>query len=276
MERSLLLEADDRASGSPSRPGRSRCLTLVATIPSARLSDRVGRKPVIYAACVIGGLGMAITASRAGDRGVRDRRDLHRRRSGTFLAVDWALMTDIIPKASSGRYMGISNIAVVARRAVRVGHRRGAPVLLRRRGPVRRRAAGRLRRRDRAVRPCRVLPAPRRRHAAWRPAPGRGGPSGGLTADRATRDLCRGNNYPFCSVNSRATCHPDAAVAALPTERSWSSAGPRTRSVTASSSTGSRPSPAARMGSSSSSRPRRRARPRPRFPDGAWWRPAIC
>src|SRR5688572_3311218 len=34
--------------------------------------------------------------------------------SGTFLAVDWALMTDIIPKAASGRYMGISNIAVVA------------------------------------------------------------------------------------------------------------------------------------------------------------------
>jgi hypothetical protein len=28
-----------------------------------------------------------------------------------FLAVDWALMTDIIPKASSGRYMGISNVA---------------------------------------------------------------------------------------------------------------------------------------------------------------------
>ena len=26
--------------------------------------------------------------------------------AGTFLAVDWALMTDIIPKASSGRYMG--------------------------------------------------------------------------------------------------------------------------------------------------------------------------
>jgi len=34
--------------------------------------------------------------------------------SGTFLAVDWALMTDIIPKAASGRYMGISNIAVAA------------------------------------------------------------------------------------------------------------------------------------------------------------------
>ena len=31
--------------------------------------------------------------------------------AGMFLAVDWALMTDIIPKATSGRYMGISNVA---------------------------------------------------------------------------------------------------------------------------------------------------------------------
>jgi MFS family permease len=28
-----------------------------------------------------------------------------------FLAVDWALMTDIIPRVSSGRYMGLSNVA---------------------------------------------------------------------------------------------------------------------------------------------------------------------
>ena len=31
--------------------------------------------------------------------------------SGSFLAVDWALMTDIIPKATTGRYMGISAVA---------------------------------------------------------------------------------------------------------------------------------------------------------------------
>ena len=31
--------------------------------------------------------------------------------AGAFLAVDWALMTDIIPKATTGRYMGISNVA---------------------------------------------------------------------------------------------------------------------------------------------------------------------
>ena len=28
-----------------------------------------------------------------------------------FLAVDWALLTDLVPKASAGRYMGISNVA---------------------------------------------------------------------------------------------------------------------------------------------------------------------
>jgi MFS family permease len=33
---------------------------------------------------------------------------------GIFLAVDWALMTDIIPKAESGRYMGISNVVTGA------------------------------------------------------------------------------------------------------------------------------------------------------------------
>ena len=33
---------------------------------------------------------------------------------GMFLAVDWALMTDIIPRASAGRYMGLSNVATGA------------------------------------------------------------------------------------------------------------------------------------------------------------------
>ena len=34
--------------------------------------------------------------------------------NGIFLAVDWALMTDIIPRASAGRYMGMSNVATGA------------------------------------------------------------------------------------------------------------------------------------------------------------------
>ena len=34
--------------------------------------------------------------------------------AGMFLAVDWALMTDIIPMAAAGRYMGLSNVATGA------------------------------------------------------------------------------------------------------------------------------------------------------------------
>jgi len=40
--------------------------------------------------------------------------------AGTFLAVDWALMTDIIPRASSGRYMGLSNVVTASSTTIAV------------------------------------------------------------------------------------------------------------------------------------------------------------
>ena len=84
---------------------------VVSVIPAARLSDRIGRKPVIYAACGLGGLGMAVVAAAPAIPVAIVGAGLFGAGSGMFLAVDWALMTDIIPKASSGRYMGISNVA---------------------------------------------------------------------------------------------------------------------------------------------------------------------
>jgi MFS family permease len=84
---------------------------VVAIIPSARLSDRIGRKPVIYASCVIGGLGVAIAGLAPTIPLVMFGALLFGVSAGTFLAVDWALITDIIPRVSSGRYMGLSNVA---------------------------------------------------------------------------------------------------------------------------------------------------------------------
>lgn len=84
---------------------------LVAIVPSARLSDRIGRKPVIYASCVIGGLGLAIAAVAPVVPLAMLGALLFGVSAGTFLAVDWALITDIIPRAASGRYMGLSNVA---------------------------------------------------------------------------------------------------------------------------------------------------------------------
>jgi MFS family permease len=85
--------------------------TGIVTFPAARLSDRLGRKRVIYIAIALGMLGMAgvalapsfeLTVLSLIPVGIS---------AGAFLAVDWALMTDIIPKATTGRYMGISNVA---------------------------------------------------------------------------------------------------------------------------------------------------------------------
>jgi MFS family permease len=84
---------------------------LVIIIPAARISDRIGRKPVIYASCAIGAVGLAIAAIAPGVLLAAIGAGLFGASAGMFLAVDWALMTDIIPKASSGRYMGMSNLA---------------------------------------------------------------------------------------------------------------------------------------------------------------------
>lgn len=100
-----------------------------AAFPSALLSDRLGRKAMIYAACAIGLVGMlplvvaqhdpaVVVGTVTGANGPVQATFpiagfailLVGAAAGTFLAVDWALITDIIPKEATGRYMGISNV----------------------------------------------------------------------------------------------------------------------------------------------------------------------
>jgi MFS family permease len=87
---------------------------VLAILPAARISDRVGRKPVIYAACGIGAVGVTIVALAPTTGVALIGAALFGASAGMFLSVDWALMTDIIPKAEAGRYMGISNVATGA------------------------------------------------------------------------------------------------------------------------------------------------------------------
>jgi len=84
---------------------------VVAILPASRLSDRVGRKPLIFAACAGGAAGTAIIALTPSIPIALIGAALFGAANGSFLAVDWALMTDIIPRASAGRYMGMSNVA---------------------------------------------------------------------------------------------------------------------------------------------------------------------
>ena len=115
--------------------------TVISLVPAARLSDRIGRKKVIWASCAIGALGLGLVAlapstaevpteileRSSGDGGAIEAMLADPRyyvallgavvyglSAGAFLAVDWALITELIPKASSGRYMGISNVATAS------------------------------------------------------------------------------------------------------------------------------------------------------------------
>jgi MFS family permease len=78
------------------------------------LAERYGKKRLVAAACVIGAVGafclifapnLVLILIFGIVLGVA---------LGTFLSVDWAFMTDLIPKAEAGRYMGVSNIATAS------------------------------------------------------------------------------------------------------------------------------------------------------------------
>ena len=88
--------------------------TAAAAVPGGRLSDRFGRKPMIYVACVVAAIGLAgvalaptpvLAVAAFFPFGIG---------AGIFLSVDWALMTDVIPKETTGRYMGILNAGTAA------------------------------------------------------------------------------------------------------------------------------------------------------------------
>jgi MFS family permease len=87
---------------------------VIAILPASKLSDRAGRKPLIVLACAGGAIGAGIVALAPTVPVALAGAALFGAANGTFLAVDWALMTDIIPRASAGRYMGMSNVATGA------------------------------------------------------------------------------------------------------------------------------------------------------------------
>jgi MFS family permease len=100
--------------------GAATVVSLLVIIPASRLSDRIGRKPVIYACTAIGAVGVLTIALAPSVPIAVLGAAVFGASQGIFLAVDWALMTDIIPKASSGRYMGLSNVVTASSTTIAV------------------------------------------------------------------------------------------------------------------------------------------------------------
>ncbi len=89
-------------------------LTAATAIPGGRLSDKLGRRRIIWFACLLAGAGLLGVALAPSPLlavvsfipiGIG---------AGAFLSTDWALMSDIVPKETAGRYMGILNAGTAA------------------------------------------------------------------------------------------------------------------------------------------------------------------
>jgi len=81
---------------------------------AGRLSDRVGRKPILVASGLIGALGIGLLFP------ARDMAQLMAAgavigiASGALLSTGWALAIDLIPKNEGARYLGLANLALAA------------------------------------------------------------------------------------------------------------------------------------------------------------------
>jgi len=84
-------------------------MTAAAAIPGGRLSDRYGRRPVIWGAAAVVAVGLAgVAVAPTPELGIAAFVPFGIG-MGIFLSADWALMADVIPKHTAGRYMGILN-----------------------------------------------------------------------------------------------------------------------------------------------------------------------
>jgi MFS family permease len=84
---------------------------LIITIPAGRLSDRLGRRPIILAACLVALAGNLLLLFARTRPGLILGGAALGLATGVFLSASWALATDLVPRGMAARYLGIANIA---------------------------------------------------------------------------------------------------------------------------------------------------------------------
>jgi Na+/melibiose symporter-like transporter len=83
----------------------------IGSLASERATRTFGRKKVAWFGGVLMGIGILFIAFGPTPPAVMPGLILLGLGSGAYIAVDWAIMTSTIPRISSGRYMGLANIA---------------------------------------------------------------------------------------------------------------------------------------------------------------------
>jgi MFS family permease len=129
----IFFHGDSRATTTATTAvvGLVVLLAIIVTLPAARVSDRIGRRPLILAGGTIAATGIlvlvfggyrwvpaAVLTPLAAVLGLPELVAqtlaaglLIGAGLGAFLSVDWAFITDVIPTEQAGLFFGFSNIA---------------------------------------------------------------------------------------------------------------------------------------------------------------------
>jgi MFS family permease len=111
LEDTLGYTQEERAALTIAGSGLGLVAAVVAAAIATPVSDRTGRKPVIWVAVAVAATGLGLIATAPTIELALAGVALMGAGTGTYLAVDWALMTEVIPLATTGRYMGLANVA---------------------------------------------------------------------------------------------------------------------------------------------------------------------
>jgi MFS family permease len=84
---------------------------LLTALPAGWLSDRVGKKPLVALAGILGAAGTLIVVIVPQMAGIYVGASMVGAAAGLFYSSAWALGTDLVPQEQAGRYLGVSNLA---------------------------------------------------------------------------------------------------------------------------------------------------------------------
>ena len=84
---------------------------VAVTLPSGWLADRLGRQPIVAAAGLIAAAGTGLLMVSRDLSVITAAGLIVGLGVGLFLSANWALVTDIVPRAEAARYLGLANIA---------------------------------------------------------------------------------------------------------------------------------------------------------------------
>jgi len=84
---------------------------LAVVYPAGRLSDRVGRRPVVVTSGLLGALGIALLFFSHSYGYIMFCGGILGIATGAFMSTNWALATDLVSKEEAARYLGLTNLA---------------------------------------------------------------------------------------------------------------------------------------------------------------------